>query len=744
MPDEPRFLLGYGERLTERVPPPGGGGGSDLPYTYTEAVQRLSPRVSQGVTNLQDLPRSACPENEAVAVITLHPQSIAKSYYPQQLLDEFDLRQVGSRPVTVQPDKWTRSVPPEPTPTTDLYVAGKRDSFRQWAAALQATSPLVNEQIRRLEDFRAPTGGEKIRPAGPAQAAAPGTVLEVALHATNLPRDQYVIAAFEEYALSLDAEPDLDRRIYAGGLCFMPVEAPRQAIPELARFSFLRVVRPMPRLRHLVPVNRSIPAPGSPSSPLPDEDAVDDDLRIAIFDGGLEDDTPLKRWTESFDGGGVGDPPEDFLQHGHDVTSAALFGSIEPGRPAPRPFARVDHYGVLDAKVDSDPYELYDVLRRIENILKQKQYELFNLSLGPSLPVEDDEVHAWTAVLDDYLSDGRSLASIAVGNNGADDEDGLDPDACRIQVPSDAVNALAVGAADSRRGGWRRATYSAFGPGRTPGRVKPDLLHFGGEQREPFLVYEKDSVPTIAWTCGTSFAAPAALRLAAGVRAHFGTRLTPLALKALLVCGARDEGNPRAEVGWGRLSGDLGSLVTCPDNTVRVIYQGELNPAQYLRALIPLPDDSLPGNVHIRATFCYATPVDPQDPGSYTRSGLDVTFRPDARKFADVSSTEPAPSWFFRRSNYDSEGTLRRDAHKWDTVLNSARSMRGTSLYRPVFDLHYNARSGGGAARSAEPIRYALVVEVKNTRSDIYNAVLRAYSGRLEVLQPVVEIPVRT
>ncbi len=126
MPENARFFLGYGERLTERVAPPGGGGGSDLAYTFEEAVRRLQPMVHDAGVTLGALPNTACPRNEAVGVVTLHPQWMAKSYHPQQLLDEYQLRQVGSRPVRVQPEKWTRQADPELTASTELYLAGKR------------------------------------------------------------------------------------------------------------------------------------------------------------------------------------------------------------------------------------------------------------------------------------------------------------------------------------------------------------------------------------------------------------------------------------------------------------------------------------------------------------------------------------------------------------------------------------------------------------------------------------------
>jgi hypothetical protein len=72
-------------------------------------------------------------------------------------------------------------------------------------------------------------------------------------------------------------------------------------------------------------------------------------------------------------------------------------------------------------------------------------------------------------MLDGHLSLGRTLMTVAVGNDG-----NVDGGMGRIQPPADAVNALAVGACDSREFMWNRASYSCYGPGRSPGLVKPD------------------------------------------------------------------------------------------------------------------------------------------------------------------------------------------------------------------------------------------------------------------------------
>src|ERR1700691_816193 len=279
MPDNTRFFLGYGERLTERVAPPGGGGGPEPAYSFQDAVVRLRPMVQEAAHELQALPAGACPRNEAVGVVTLHPQWMAKSYHPQQLLEEYQLRQVGSRPVAVQPEKWTRKSEPEPTPSTELYLAGRRESFVTWADELEISPVHISDQIRRVEAIRAPVPEERIRGIAPEQfGSTKAILLEVVLHASDEYRDQYILAGFRSYARSLDASADLDSRFHVGGLCFVPVEAAPEVVSELARFAFLRVARPMPRLRDVTPIERSVPSPQLAPAPLPDQDAVDPDL----------------------------------------------------------------------------------------------------------------------------------------------------------------------------------------------------------------------------------------------------------------------------------------------------------------------------------------------------------------------------------------------------------------------------------------------------------------------------------
>lgn len=747
MANEVNFILGYGERLSERVPPPGRGmEPKQLPYEPEVARQRMLPQIRGISQALDDLPDGACPNDQAVAVLALHPQFLAKSYFPTALLAAAGLRAIGSRSKTLTPDRWTRKSEPVATPTTELFVAGSRSQFRNWPeliASGRINSPEV-QQLTHLEAVAVERPSERIR-LDPRRAknrvqVVDGEVfLEVALLSDIGVDGGNILRGFRTWAKRVGARADFDRRLTSGGLIFLPVRAPANRVEELASFSFVRVARSMPRMRTVRPtyVTRINAAP---PLQLPDDGPLDPDLRVAVFDGGLDPSSPLTRWVQALDAGNVGVTVDEGLEHGSAVTSALLFGSIEGGR-ARRPYGFVDHYRVYDDESEGDPEELYDVLARIRAILSTRPYEFISLSIGPDLPVEDNNLHSWTAIFDEYLSTGETLMTVAVGNGGELDRQSGN---ARIMPPSDAVNCLAVGSADRSEEEWSRATYSSVGPGRAPGLIKPDVLAFGGSVAQPFRVIHPDRPQRTRDTFGTSFAGPLAMRLALGARAALGARMTPLTLKALLVHCADLGSSNRDDSGWGRIPADLPALITCENGEVRVLYQGRLDAASFLRTPIPLPPRPLNGLVSITATFAIAVPVDSAFSENYTQAGLEVVFRPHSGRFgASDTQTIPASGSFFRLSDFSSESSLRRDAHKWETVLHRSRRMQGRSLQAPVFDVHCLTRLGGSSSKTAAQIPYAAVITISAPQEPtLYNEVLQAYPGQLQAMLPVVDIPV--
>lgn len=736
-----RYLIGHGERLTKPIPPPPINPTKAHPYSIDEAIERLTPKIEKVSHEISKIPNKACPNDETITVMTLHPSYIAKSYMPTNLLRSSNFRSVGSKAISILPDKTTKKEKPSSSPSISLFVAGKRHDFLNWLKVIKSAriDDRILDEFRRIEDFRFFSPGERIR-------KLPGTnideqvLLETVLHSSSSGEDNYILRGFYDYLDSIGLKPNVERRLFAGGLCFMPLLTPYGLIPEVEKFSFLRVLRQMPKLRSLFPGIRSVPGARPISCTLPKQAAIDPTTKVAVFDGGTPDDVKIRPWVNIYKAKGVKKPSKEFLKHGLAVSSALLFGPIQNKSELDRPYTKIDHYQVIDEHTDNI-YDLYDVLHRIKDILDEKDYEFFNLSIGPALPIEDDEVHAWTSVLDQYLSNGKNFASIAVGNDGDKDYDSGN---ARIQVPSDCVNGVSVGACDSLNDSiWKRAPYSSMGPGRSPGIVKPDIVAFGGTLSEPYYVLNSEKIDQAIPTCGTSFAAPTALKMALGLKTHFGGYLSPLAIKALLIHRSDNCGHNKCEVGWGKIPHDISSIVVCDDGVATIIYQGKIDPSKYLRAQIPTPSEPLKGLVTINATFCFATDTDPQDPVNYTRSGLEIVFRPHDGKFNPDSQNPKTKTFFSPSKLYSTENELRRDAHKWETVLHESVCMRSTSLSNPYFDIHYNARTSGGLAINPSRISYALAVTLKAKDKKLYDNIINRYRTQLEVLEPILEIPIR-
>jgi hypothetical protein len=355
-----------------------------------------------------------------------------------------------------------------------------------------------------------------------------------------------------------------------------------------------------------------------------------------------------------------------------------------------------------------------------------------NLSLGPCLPIDDDDVHVWTTLLDLRLSSGNTLATVAVGNDG--EQEG---DLRRIQPPSDMVNALGIGSANSNGNVWERASYSCVGPGRSPGLVKPDGVAFGGGDDELLKIFSPHDGGVVG-VQGTSFAAPMVLRSAIGVSTLSASPLSATAIKALLIHRAeKNENHNQLETGWGRFITDPEKLIACNDNEAMVIYQGVINPGQPIRARIPFPDIPLNGSVTIKATLGFVAKTDPAHPINYTKSGLNIIFRPKGNQKETIA--------FFNQDHYDTEQELRQDAQKWETCMSRTRNFRKETLSDPVFDIEYLTRDEGRAISvdDVAPLPYVLIVtlSVKNT-AGVYNNILQRY----QTLQPIklrTEIQIR-
>lgn len=713
------ILIGFGETLTQNVTINSGGGTKNHPYTLAQAKERIGSQLRKVVDDIAQIPSDVCPNDEIVTKITLHPSYFAKSYYPNTLLRSLNLNPIGSKAITITPEQWATKDHPDEAVTTCLYISGSKESFSNFLSSIdEAEMPKGYwEDLKKIEEIDYFYGNEKVKHLD----SKAQLYLEVVLH-TPYAGDE-ILEQFLSFLNTIGGECIAEKRRVVQGLTFLPVTLSKAKISKLSEFTFCRVIRSMPDLRLIKPtMTRAVENMNLPIFP----DHVPTEKPVAIFDGGIGSDT-LDKWVTEYIYDKDSKPVLDYMQHGGQVTSAYLFGPIQDEMVS-KPYTPVDHFRVLDNTLTGAP-DLFDVLTRITSVLDRNSYKFINLSLGPRLPIDDDDVNVWTSVLDEYLSNGNTFATIAVGNDGQ-----ARAPLNRVQPPSDMVNAMAIGSSDLTAENWKRADYSCIGPGRSPGLIKPDGLYFGGSDKEPFVVFTPIS-NSISGVSGTSFSSPAVLRLAAGIDSVLEHELSVPALKTLLIHKAQPNDESQAGIGWGKFPNDVSEIIECSDNEATILYQGVLRQSQYKRAFLPLPPDITSGNVIITATFCYCTTIDPEHPVNYTRSGLEVTFRKHLDKFNKGAKTPKSSTFFSLGSMYTKEQSLRDDAHKWETTLHNQCTFRSTSLQTPCFDICYQAREKGAAASTVNtPLPYALVVTISSKKDNrLYNKVLQRY----QTLQPI-------
>lgn len=712
------FIIGYGETLTSQVEIASGGGPKKHPYSMFEARQRFAKKLGAIIDDIESKPVDECPNNEVVVKFIQHPSYLAKSYYPKPFFKRFGMKDLGSRSMRIKPEKWAIKKHPEEGLTSCIYVSASKECYRTILNIVEngKVDDATLGALQTIEDIASLTPIEKIKNISDDEGKLN---LEIAIHASK--DERYIVDSFINYIIDNGGFVRADKIKTVGGLTFLSATIEKGKEEKIAAFSHLRVLRSMPKLRFNKPdtirsvLNENFSLPNSP--------AVNEDIRVCLFDGGLGDHHLLGQWAREIVPNSVNSAHPELLSHGGEVCATYLFGPhVSGSSELPTPYTKVDVVRVL-SPTDVDP-DLFDVLDRIESVLKEKEYKYINLSLGPRLAIDDDDVHVWTSVLDSLLQDGSCLATVATGNDGE-----LEGEYARIQPPSDMVNCFAIGASDSQSEEWGRAPYSCIGPGRSPGLVKPDGVMFGGSNSELFKVYSPLTHQIIG-TAGTSYAAPFALRVAAGIDAITNFDLKPSTVKALMIHHANNEGGELREVGWGRMPATPEEVIECLDDEAIIVYQGDLYPSQHVRIPIPVPDDIDCTWVHLKATFCFHTITDPEHPLHYTRGGLDITFRPNEARYKTTEQGHSDTKTFFSDKNlYPTEEELRDDAYKWETCISREDRFKKTTLKTPSFDVKYHNREQGGTTpqnRDREPIPYSLILSIRaKGDSTVYNKVLQ-------------------
>src|ERR1700733_5054506 len=581
-PGQTRPILSGGASLGDEQTRASGHGPKYHPYTYDEVRPKLAADVQEIQSQVATLP-DAYHGERVVVQAKLFPNYLAAIHHPRVLRADADLVMVGTRAARGTLRKRSGS-DEENKPTKTLLLAATPASLDRVGELLAdpSTPESIAQEFIRFESILLP-GAERIH-AGQVDEGDPDAelvweaVLHPAIDERGLPSNEAAAAVVAKLEALIDRLGGQMRGRYlrhVGTLTFVPIRLRRAQLGDLQRFNPLRSIRPMPQMRRVAQRRiRSVDLGAEPEvpveHPLPQH-------RIAAFDGGVDTGHPLLAPFVSETDLTTAPREQHLVAHGTLVTSALLYGHVQPGRPLSGPPANVDHFRVLPAPPDVDrddePYWILDqIVARLR--AEPRRWPIVNLSLGPadSAVDEDADVDRFTAEIDQLIADLGVTVTVAVGNDGGPTISTLGED--RVMAPADGVNVLAVGACDDIVPDQpARALYSCVGPGRPGLRVAPLGVAFGGSSAQRFI--GADPGGGFQMNEGTSFAAPTAARglatllapvpfsanLARAMAAHFATAPRPRDLAA---------------VGYGRLRDDYIPLLDCPPGSVTVVVQDTL------------------------------------------------------------------------------------------------------------------------------------------------------------------------
>lgn len=741
-----RRLLFNGEALRLEVEPaPSGGGPKYEPFTPEQAREWLLPQIRSARAEIAELPDYLRASDRVYVEAKLLPNYIAPSYYPEALLGFIGAVPVGSRADT---GTLRTSSKVKQSGTRRLILAVDD-------AALDRLEELVDthgsgrsarqafEQIRRLEEFASPALSTVLRSdLGDDTTGDESSVWEAVLHpravrsGEPVPVDDDALERWITLVESRGGSVHTEFLRQVGGLTFMPIRASLTEAPELARFNPLRVLRPMPAIR---PRPRFGLRSGSRVIPPATHGALADVTTVAVFDGGVHhsDDSglfpiPVLDLTPE-----VADA--DDLDHGTGVTGAVLYGLLAAGGQAQQPPLPVESFRVMPPPYDAGDLDGYWILDRIKETLAEGKHKLVNLSLGPTLAVEDDmEPNRWTAELDQLAWERDIVFVVAAGNDGNQHpETGLH----RVQVPADMANAVSVGACDAPAPDrpWARAPYSSMGPGRPGNRIQPLGVQFGGVDDRMFDVLRADG--SFLEASGTSFSAPVVTH----ALADLATRLPRVNSSVLRAFAAHFAERHRAykarqdELGFGRLPLSFADALDCGPDQVHVLFVDQIARGDILGYQLPLPR-SFSSEAKMSITLAYASPVEPTQPTEYTSASLELTLRPNRNMFrfspsqgssekariADLTSAEArallTSGWTSGQEPVTktltgsaslNESDL-RDSGKWETLRHHRVSFAAGEVDDARLEVRYVARRAGALDGSPTEVPFAIIVSVSD------------------------------
>lgn len=729
-----RPLLTKGEEYTDLADKAKNGPRADNRPSY----EIIKDRLISNIESIQDKVEKIAEEylmDDIVINLKMRIDRSSKSDHPNTLLKDTNLRQVGTK-------RWSQEVINKKSEKElkfgkDIFVLVNRNSLKNIKNILnnKYASNTFIEQVRNVEEIYFDEHTNILKSFNNSWK---GGRVEVILHPYENNED-LLINRFKRLVIENGGdEKSIKIRMYEEGPIFISMTANMELVEKIKPFNLLRAIHPI-ELRNyetekITSVEEVIP-------PLSDNIFVPE-VSIGVFDGGITNNHPiLSRYTVEHNLTNM-EKEDKYIDHGNAVVGAALFGDLKniTTETLPVPTIKVESFRVLPLEDDDDYFDLYEVIDHIERVaVDRPDIKVFNLSLGPVGPIEDDIVSRFTYSLDRLSKDGDRIFVVAVGNDGYyEDELG------RIQAPADSVNNIGVGSYYYENDDIKKASYSCFGDGREGSKVKPDVMEIGGDDHCKMHFIGANSHQKM-YGYGTSFSAPIVSRKLAEIIGYTSID-DPLTAKAVLIhTSEHPNKKPDKYFGYGIVKDDYFDILECNKNKVTVVYQSNILKGNRAKLTIPfVPGLDFNGRVKITWTIGIATNIDASDADDYTNMCIEDTFYPNFHKYRlthpltkktrtlhEVNDEEEMQilidegwnkssipvSHSNSKSKYATEQERRND-FKWDTVVKrESKGIIYKDIEEPFIIIQAISRDKKGFVE--DKIKYAAVVTIEYVKCDL-------------------------
>ena len=723
------ILIGgeYYTKVVEKKSPPGN---KKYNKTYEESRTNLISNIEAILDSIKEMPEIFL--DEKTYCIRLEDGFNAKSYTPNSLIKVNNAKIVGGRKYKLT----------ECSEHTKLYfVKGREEGLENLLNTLSNDLKITNDWenvIRSINRIDFLSESEKISSFPVDWAEGP---VEIVMH-PEISKDEYELESLIEY-LGID-EKEYASKKYEDGPIFCSMHCSKEQLSHISKLNYVRTIHP-------IDFGEIEFREDSAKSITPDLELNETPrTTIGIFDGGIHKNHPiLNQYVNSYDLTGL-DPVPSAVEHGTAVCSAAIFGNIDSQILEPN--VNVNLYRIHPMPRDSAYFslELYEIINKIEETVgKDNALEsIYSLSIGPRGSIIDDEVSRFTYSLDKLsMIERYPLFCTAIGNTG-----NLPYPVNRIHAPGDMVNGLSVGAYEHNHLGLSTVSnYSSHGPGREGSKIKPDVLEFGGSEKDPLFVLSKDPDRLIG-RHGTSFSAPILAGKIGKMLSQSDDLDAHLARALVIHTAEKLPGFDVERIGHGICKPSSDSILSNLNNQMATVtYRGEIRPSCNLRLNILLPPTIYLKDIKLDILWtivCLARP-NPCDVDSYTGNCIEDTFYPNENFFPYYKENDKGNRIYkkaltgsdkeriylqegFKKSkypasesssHYSDESSKRKYNYKWDTVVKKQISINARDLLNPHLVLHANTRDG-----DKTPTKYYAVVSVKASNyPNFYSEVVSEY-----------------